>query len=168
MESLEACKQLKYFICLRRFNLSHTFVLNCNLEQLCIYCDSVNISDTFMESISANGTLVHIFMEVNLVTGDGVTALIANSPKIMTCHIVARFIIASECEVVNKSHRSKSHRSKHYLSKHKQLKLRDFKIALQERFPNRKLFYCGCYSLARSRHSSYTITLQNTELGTLF
>ena len=149
-EIFNRCKQLKYFICSDWFDSSRTFVLNCNLEQLHIDHDSVDIPDTFMESISAHGRLVHVVMKVNSVTGDGVVALIESSAQLMTCHIVACRIIASECQ------------------KRVRLKLRNFKTSLKKIYSNRKLFYCGCYSLARSRHSSYRITLQNTELIPLF
>ena len=152
-EIFGGCKQLKYFILSDWFDSTCTFVLNCKLEQLRINCDYVNIPDSFMESISTHGGLVHVFMRVKSITGNGVAALIENSPKIMTCHIVADRIIASEGKVISKCDR---------------VKLRDFKMALKERFSDRKLFSCGCYSLARSQHSSYRITFQNTELVSLF
>ena len=153
-EIFSGCTHLKHLIlnnCLSKLDSSCTF--NCNLEQVYINCD-ISISDAFMESLSAHGRLNHIILQVGSVSGDGVTALVGNSPELMTCDIVACHISASDKKMVSKGG---------------QLKLRNFGIMLKKRFSNRKLFSCGWYNLeARERHYDYLVAFDNTELASLF
>ena len=154
-EIFSRCKQLKYFVLTNTyFTFDSSFAFNCNLEQL-YFNSNVNIPDTFMESVSAHGGLVHVVLQVGSVTGDGVAALIGNSPKLMTCDIVACSITASDCKMI---------------SKNGQLKLRDFKMTLKKRYSNRQLFSCGgWYSLVtRIRHFNVLVAFENTELASLF
>ena len=140
------CKQLKYLLG-SWFDPFRSFTLNCNLEQLYINSYRIHIPDTFMETISAHGGLVHVVIKVRTVTGDGITALVGNSPQLMTCHILAENgIFASINEDVR-------------------LKLRDFKMSLKNKFSNRKLFSSGCYSLTTGFCRIY---LDSTELNSLF
>ena len=39
-----------------------------------------------MASISSHGGLVHVVMNVKLVTSEGITALVTNSPNLLTFH----------------------------------------------------------------------------------
>ena len=153
-EILGGCKQLKHFICSSLsswFNPTCPLVINCSLEQLYIQCSSANVPDTFMESISTHGKLVHVIMEAGSVTGIGITTLIRNSPKLMTCHIEADHLVPD----------SKSQGDR--------LKLRHFKMTLKQNFYDRKLFSCGCYFLAIQRgHRCNLMTLDSTELVPLF
>jgi len=83
-----------------------------------------------MNVVSVHGGLVHIILSVASVNAQGVTALIANSPKLMKCHINTRFKQLSEDDRFN---------------------VRDFVLALKKRFPNRKLFSCGSLSLTQGK-----------------
>ena len=131
-EILSGCKMLKYFINLfEGFNLS-TFplVMNCNLEQLSVCgcrCSGVDIPDTFMESVSTHGGLVHVELQVTSVTAEGVSTLIRNSPNLMTCRITMDHI---------------------YAFPGVPLKPEDFLSTLKKKFSNSKLFSCGVYYLA--------------------
>ena len=78
-----SCKQLKYLWVSGTLKcLSTSF--NCNLQQLYIDIGSCNLSDEFMRSVSAHGGLVHVKLIVLEVTSEGVTALIMNSPNLLT------------------------------------------------------------------------------------
>jgi len=57
-----------------------------NLEQLCISI-SCSDTDTFLQSISAHGGLVHVVLSAITLYDDGITALIENSPNLITCHM---------------------------------------------------------------------------------
>jgi len=125
-----SCTKLKYF----RYNsyvtcdLSCALIQNCTLEQLCIASKDTGASDSFMDTISAHGELVHVILRIHSVTTKGVTDLIANSPKLMTCHIHAHSIYSSEGV---------------------QFIHRDFISALKKKFRSRKLFSCGSCHLAQ-------------------
>ena len=124
-----SCTKLKYF----RYNsyttcdLSFALIQNCTLEQLCI-ASKDTASDSFMETISAHGGLVHVILRILSVTTKGVTDLIANSPKLITCCIHAHSIYSSEGV---------------------QFVHRGFISALKKKFRNRKLFSCGSCHLAQ-------------------
>ena len=80
-----SCKLLKYLWVSGTLKcLSTSF--NCNLQQLYMYIDigSCNLSDELMRSVSAHGGLVHVKLVMLEVTGEGVTALIMNSPNLLT------------------------------------------------------------------------------------
>jgi len=66
----------------------------CSLQQLCIESPSLDIPDIFMDTISAHGGLVHVFLYVKSVKYEGVVTLIANSPKLQTYHIIATAYIS--------------------------------------------------------------------------
>ena len=143
---VSGCAQLKFFIYSSdRFDFSGVPVLNCNLEQVHFKMKLVDIPETFMESISAHGGLVHVVMEVQSVTGDGVTALIENSPKLTTCHIKVEHINASTG------------------------KLQDSRnTTLKKKFYNRKLFSCGSYSFSRQYITDFMIICNNSELTSMW
>ena len=125
---VSSCKKLKYFR-YTHVNLSCTLAQNCTLEQFCIGSNDRGIPDSFMDTVSAHGGLVHVVLRCLSVTTKGVTALIANSPKLMTCHIYAHVISS---EGVQFNHRG-------------------FFSALKKKFPKRKLFSCGSCNLTQGR-----------------
>ena len=59
-----------------------------NLEQLCISI-SCSDTDTFLQSISAHGGLLHVVLSAIRLYDDGITTLIENSPNLITCHLYA-------------------------------------------------------------------------------
>ena len=84
-------------ICFRYSNLHSSLRLelpqNCaTLEQLCVDSMGIGVPNSFMDTISAHGGLVHVVLCVFSVTTVGITTLIANSPKLETCHIYAFYI----------------------------------------------------------------------------
>jgi len=129
---VSSCVMLKYLnYTSNSTDSSCSCVVNSNLEELCLSSDSTKISDIFMESISTHGGLVHVVLLFYSVTGDGITTLIENSPKLLTCKIYAQHIYESMEGIP--------------------LNLLDFKMTLKERFRSRRLFSCGNYHLVRRR-----------------
>ena len=142
-EILSSCKNLKYFVYyFDGFTMStFPFATNCSLEQLHISISrGGDIPDNFMESISAHGGLVHVELLVASVTFDGVTALIKNSPDLMTCCI--------------------ANQNFEFTGVH--LKPEDFVFTLKKTFSNRKLFSCGFLYLGRLTNGE--VVGYNTEL----
>ena len=62
-------------------------ISSCSLEQVSIISKSLELSESFMVSLSAHGGLVHVILHVKSVTQTGIEALIGNSPNLVTFHI---------------------------------------------------------------------------------
>jgi len=119
---LTGCLKLKYLTYTNYFfetlcSLTH----QCDLEQLSILSRQ-DFSDNFMSMVSAHGGLVHVLLHGNSMSDKGVTTLVENSPKLFTCHIYAHHFNTSSGDSLN---------------------LKDFKVQLQMKFSNRKLFSNG-------------------------
>ena len=86
---INSCKQLTILSCTagcqRFLNLSSAY--NSSLQQLSIYESNTYVPDIFMETVSAHGGLVHIALIVRSVSNVGVTSLVRNSPRLLTCLI---------------------------------------------------------------------------------
>ena len=149
---VSSCTQLRFFIYSSSISFDLSGFSNCNLVELDFDFLSVDISDSFMESISSHGGLVHVVMRVKSVTSDGIVALIGSSPKLMIFHISAKCVNASTDVPLKK--------------------LRGFKAALKKEFYNRKLFSCGSYRLTINRRGEVIncslMILNNTELTSLW
>ena len=142
---VSSCKMLKYFI-----NRSERFIpsgIHCNLKQLAIHSRSVDIPETFMESVSAHSGLVHVVLEVKSVTGDGVSALVRNSPDLMTCHLCAYPF---------------------YARPGVPLRLKQLEMTLRKTFYNRKLFSCGIFHLSSSNLLAEYQINDNTQLTSIW
>ena len=79
---ITSCKQLKCLL----FNEKYaTHSLNpsrsCTLEQLSIISNYLDVTTDFMASVSSHGVL-----QVKSVTSEGITALVTNSPDLLTFH----------------------------------------------------------------------------------
>ena len=87
-DSLTGCKKLKCVNYTQTNWSEHLFlpIHNNNLEQLRICASHINLPTCFMSTISAHGVLVHVMLHVKSVTSEGVTALVRNSPKLMTLY----------------------------------------------------------------------------------
>ena len=87
-EVLTSCQKLKYLRYVQYHGnkqfLSPTHAYN--LEQLYIMSKDTDLSDTFLNTISAHGRLVHVVLYVSSVTRKGVSVLVRNSPKLMGFH----------------------------------------------------------------------------------
>ena len=59
----------------------------CHLRQLCIYSLSFDLTDEFVEVLSAHGQLECVILYVKSITITGITILINNSPKLTSLHI---------------------------------------------------------------------------------
>ena len=148
IKGIVSCKTLKYFISTdTTFSLSGLFAVNCNLEQLSIQRSIVDIPSTFMQSISAPGGLVHVLIQqAKSVTLDGMTALIENSPNLLTFHVSADHI---------------------YASPGVHLKLKTFNSTMKKKFSNRKLFSRGSYHFS-TYPSDDCLTDHCTELTSIW
>ena len=147
------CTMLKCFRYHFNIPLSCELTHNCTLEQLFIRASNSVIPDSFMHVVSAHGGLTHVILSVGAVTAQGVTTLIANSPKLKTCHINSRF---------------------RQFSEDYQFNVRDFISALKKKFPDRKLFSCGSLSLTQESTYikfdalNYLLIERNTDLTSLW
>ena len=83
LDIVSSCKQLKYLRFIGALKCLST-IFSCNLQQLYINIGSHDLSDEFMRSVSAHGGLIHVKLIVRVVTSEGVTALIMNSPNLLT------------------------------------------------------------------------------------
>jgi len=146
-EIITTCRELKYFKCNCIEYLTLSSACNYNLEQLCIGSEDTDLDNTFMDTVSAHGGLVHVFFSVNSVPGEGITALIENSQKLLTCNIFT----------ITQVHNSKGVK----------VNLKVLKATLKASFSQRKLFTCGNLRLVQeSRACSDYLDeyLENTDL----
>ena len=127
------CKLLKYFgfyhnifsmdWCLPSFL---TAAPNQCLQDLYISSHGSNIGEIFMDTVSAHGKLECVFLLIQSVTVDGITALVQNSPKLYFCKIHYRRIFDNQNVEVD---------------------LNIFKDTLKNKFLCRKLFYLDGFNL---------------------
>ena len=139
MAMVGLCKKLKYITCqcTRGKTLS---IVNCySLQELCFHSETIDIPEIFMSTISAHGGLVHVVLDVNSVTGEGITVLIMNSPNLLTFHTYVKCIEGFDQE--------------------------NLQLTLKETFHNRKLFIMGGYKLEKERYYEYE---QRTNLLSLW
>jgi len=124
------CQRLKY--------LSYGFCDSCadtwwpwlvsdsNLQELYLISCQFTLPKHFMEKVSAHGGLLHVVLDVDDIIQDGVTALVSNSPSLITFHVYTKF------ESITK----------------------DFMLSLKKEFPLRKLFLCGnCHMISGRRQT---------------
>ena len=129
------CKQLKYFgfhhyiFSMDWFFPSFlTAAPNQCLQDLCISSQGSNIGEIFMDTVSAHGKLERVFLLIQSVTVDGITALVQNSPKLYFCEIHYRRLFDNQNVEVD---------------------LNIFKDTLKNKFLCRKLFYLDGFNLLR-------------------
>jgi len=117
-----ACNELVclYCYCIR---LVLTSICHLKLEQLFINSLFTAIPNSFLDSISAHGQLVHVIMDVYSVTAEGVVCLILNSPGLLTLIISTGKHILNEQGV--------------------RFHAKDIKAVVKKTFLHRKLFSVG-------------------------
>ena len=126
---ISGCKELEVFRCEPVVSLLISSVFTSSLQQIYIQSHSTNIPDIFMETVSAHGRLLHVALLVNSLTIQGIIILIRNSPELLTFAICASSIVFNKFgwnEITEKDN------------------LRD---SLQKRFPDRKLFRVGKFTV---------------------
>ena len=91
---LTTCKNLNCFSCHSnvQLQLSSLPCLN-NLQQLCIVSQDSVVDNSFMDTVSAHGKLIHVFFKVHSMSGQGITTLIKNSPDLLTFTVFAQELI---------------------------------------------------------------------------
>ena len=163
---LNACKKLRCF----NFNYSHYCIkctpqpplvsaCNKNLQQLCILSIHTDLHDTFMDTVSAHGGLIHVAFHIHSVSSNGITTLINNSPNLLSFRL----------------HEHKEH-TKNYCS--------SLSASLSKKFAVTKLFTSGLFSIVQRVHEyviyddesadfddtyvGYDQWLQNTDLLSLW
>ena len=129
---INSCPKLRYLKYFANFpHFSNSVIKNSNLQQLRIIANHASIPYTFMQRVSAHGGLVHVLLRASHFSDDGITALIGNSPNLITFHITVEWgNITSDTGVV--------------FSK------KDYEMALNRKFCDRKLFTCGDFQLSPS------------------
>jgi len=138
---INSCSKLKYFVhtCWTSEFSCCLPVLNRNLEQLCIKAASIDrtlaIPNTFMQSVSAHGRLVHVVLCAGIFSSGGIITLISNSPELLTCHIYGFYII--------------------------DFRRQDVKTILKKKFANRKLFTCGSFLLTKVKRDGSFLNIDN-------
>ena len=127
------CKKLTVFYCESIVNLLISSVFTTSLEQLYIQCFDTNISDIFMETVSAHGKLLHAVLLVNSVTIEGIVTLIRNSPGLLSLNIFSKNVI--------------------YAGGRNEIKAEDnLRDSLLKIFPKRKLFNVGSFTVGQGFH----------------
>ena len=133
-EIIATCQGLKFFKCNCIQYLILSSVYNWSLEQLCIGSEDTDLDDTFLDTVSAHGGLVHVVLSINSVPSEGITALVENSHKLITCNI---FTVTQV-----------------YDSEGMKVNLKGLKAKLKGKFSRRKLFTCGNLRLVQE-NSTY-------------
>ena len=127
IDLINICEKLRY-LWYRGDSISCSWSkANCNLQQLYIESEQLNLDEMLMDTISAHGGLVHVILSTRFIPLVGIYALIENSPNLITCHInVITGVSASN-----------------------RFCLRYFRSRLEEKFSHRKLISCGSYHILR-------------------
>ena len=86
-----------------------------------------------MDTVSAHGGLVHVVFSVNSLPSNGITALIENSHKLITCNIIAVDRV--------------------YDREGMKVNLKVLKAALKANYSYRKLFTCGSLRLIQENRT---------------
>jgi len=150
---IDCCQQLTCLTCActNRCGVKLSSAYNLNLEQLYIRTDFGNIPNTFLDTVSVHGKLVHVVLVAFSVTVKGIGNLISNSPNLRTLCVFARLYKDVYDNYEN---------------------IRDFKTSIKRKFPHRKLFSVGTFRLVLE---GFTFpprpmgeVLRNTDLLSLF
>jgi len=126
---ISSCKELAVLRCEPNVSLLISSAFTSSLQQLYIQSHDTNIPDMFMETVSAHGRLLHVVLLVNSISIQGIIILIRNSPELLSLAISASNIMFHKYgypEITEKDN------------------LRD---SLQKKFPNRKLFRVGKFTV---------------------
>ena len=137
---INKCKELKWFRYSYASQTTLNFGDNPNLQEFCILALFSEASNKFLTSVSAHGGLVHVVMHVRSLTGEGITSLVNNSPKLITLYLVVSAVTIHQLEMEN------------------------FNDTLKKTFCNRKLFTAGHYILHDKWDEKFLIGLM--EQGT--
>ena len=129
-EIITTCQRLKFLKCSCIQQLLLSTAYNNSLAQLCLGSENTELNDTFLDTVSAHGGLIHVILSVNSARSKGITALVENSRKLITCNI---FTIT---EV--------------YDSEGMKVNSKDLKATLKAKFSHRKLFTCGNLRLVQN------------------
>jgi len=84
---IESCTELKYFNCSGICGDMLLPVCRCSLQQLDIDSEELELPDEFMSTISANGGLVCVLLNVGIVSIESITVLVENSPDLLMLHV---------------------------------------------------------------------------------
>ena len=132
---ISSCEELICLSCISvRASLSSMY--HSTLQQLCI-ADQVDLTDEFMETISAHGGLVHVVFSMKSATVKGVTSLVKNSPELMTLIILTVYSIHDEDG--------------------SKIESKDILSNLKKMLPNRKLFVVGDCRLLQDYNESHML-----------
>ena len=136
------CKGLKYLRCCYSKTVGirappTLMVSSCNLQQLLIHSTYSHVSDSFMNTISAHGGLVHVLLHVSFISQEGMATLIMNSSNLLTFRVAVRVILQQDPELLFKGLAAKLPRLSHD----------DVKTELKKRFSCKKLFHIDGFDI---------------------
>ena len=156
------CKAIKYFRCCYfrgiRPGRAYPFIkFACHLQQLFIHSSQAQLSNGFMSTISAHGSLVHVLLHVALISQEGMVVLIMNSPNLLTLRVSVHAIFQTVIE--------KGPNDCYTLTC---LSYGNVKAELEKRFSNMKLFRVDGFDfihqpLAKENHKWEDLDLAITE-----
>ena len=133
LDVINSCKQVEIVTFLECWGgdddmMNFSSVSTSSLQQLSVCESGTTIPDVFMETVSAHGGLVHVVLIVWSVSNVGITSLVKNSPKLLTCLIDTRQFITDDQDTI-----------------------KNLKDNLQQKFPGRKLFTVGTFNVVKDR-----------------
>ena len=70
-----------------------------NLQELNISSSFTDLPDTFMNTVSVPGYLIHVVLEVKSATNEGVFVLVRNSLKLMTFHVTLHEMVYDSSDI---------------------------------------------------------------------
>jgi len=143
--ALNRCEGLMLLNC-NVYALSLPSTCICSLQQLCIESQGTEITDSFIDAISAPGTLVHVVLDIFDINPTGITHLIANSRNLISLCVYVFLLLQYEDKTF--------------------VDVKKFKAGLKEQFSGRKLFTSGRFKLQQEFQSPLPLDelLQDTDL----
>ena len=130
---IAGCKELRYLSCSTIEQLSLSSACNSNLKHLSIFSPFSDVSDIFLETVSAHGGLSCVVLSINSVTSEGITILIVNSRELLTLAVSTRRSICDKQDL--------------------KVNLREFKTRMKKKFSGQKLFNVGRYKVMQNNTS---------------
>jgi len=130
---ITGCKELQYLSCYTLECLSLSSACTSNLKQITVFSRATDISDIFLETVSAHGGLSRIVLSINSLSSEGITSLIVNSRELMTLGVITCKSICDKQGL--------------------RINLKEFKTKMKKEFPCRKIFTVGSYKVMQNKKS---------------
>ena len=95
------CKELKFLNCKCNNGkvLSSVELCSRSLQEIHLNSSDSDLTDAFMNEISAHGGLVHVVLNINSMASKGITLVVLNSPDLLTFHIFLNRVQFVHCDL---------------------------------------------------------------------